>query len=237
MIHPGRPSPDPDNTYAPMAIRPSELECGSPVHFGHLDPPCCLVGWMLFESRMDNNEYLHTRPIPGQKSAPVPLWTEPLPPPAILNAEGRHEPSPAKSPKVMATDSGPLGGPPWSGKMHYRMDIEYKLGEMVQRDDRERIFDSCVAGVRRYCSGHHSSWPEHRGRPICWELVRQVTHGRQNIDNAAAAVGVTPERATWLLHRLEGKSWQGSVDKLWTWVANDVNGIIGLRKRVDDPAA
>lgn len=166
----------------------------------------------------------------------MPSWVEPLPPAAILNEAGRYEPSKAQHPKIMATDSGPLGGPPWSGKMHYRMDIEYRMGEIVQADDRERIFDGHVTGVRRFCAGHHSSWVEHRGRPVCWELIRQVTHGRQNIFNAAREVGLTPERAAWLLHRFEGETWTGSADKLWTWVANDLNGIVGLRRR-RDPAA
>ena len=229
MNIPGRPSADPDNTYSPMGRRPTDLKCGAPVHQGHLSPPCCLVGWLLHESQMEVTEYLHVRPIPGQRGSPVPIRVEPLPPPALL-VDGFYVPNP-EGRRLMVTDSGALGGPAWSGRMHRRMDIHYFEGETKQSDDPNRPLDKAIAGLRRHCSGKHREWAEHRGQPVCWSLVRLIVMGRYSVQQAALQLELTPERATYLLHRSDGKVWVGAVDKLWTWVFNDINGISLPRRR------
>lgn len=231
-IVPGRASADPDQSYAPMQKRPLRLECGEPMHYAYGGglSPCCLVGWLLHESRMEVNELLHTRPIPGQRGSPVPIRVEPLPPPAEM-VDGRYVPA-TEGRGLMVTDSGPLGGPSWSGKMHHRMDIQYFAGETSQATDPSRPLDKAMAGLRRYCSGKHSEWPEHRGEPVCWSLIRLIVMGRYSVEQAAFHVELTPGRAVWLLHRPGDRSWIGAADKLWTWVANDLNDLSTPRRKV-----
>lgn len=210
------PSPYPDNTYTPMGRRPELLECGSPVHEGHTSPPCCLVGWLLHESRMEIDEKLHVVAVPGHVE-PIPV----------------HLDDP-QGPKEMVSDSGPLGGRPWSRPMERRMGIKFFQGEWALDDHEYRPYpvSRAVAGVRRYCSGKHADWPEHRGEPVCWDLLRHITEGRYSVYQAAVRTELTPERAVYLLHRFEGKTWQGAVDKVWTWVANELNGIPRTRNGV-----
>ena len=208
-----RPSPYPDNTYTPMGRRPELLECGRPVHTAHISPPCCLVGWLLHETRMEIDERLHVLAVPGHVE-PIPVH--------LRDPNG---------PKEMVSDSGPLGGRPWSRSMERRMGIKFFQGEWTLDDHEYRPYpvSRAIVGVRRFCSSKHASWPEHRGEPVCWNLLRSIAEGKQSVYRAADSCGVTPERARYLLHRFDGRVWQGSLDKVWTWVANELNGIPSSR--------
>lgn len=75
-----RPSYEPDTTYTPMGRRPDRLECGTPAHSGHLSPPCCLVGWMMHEYRMeiDARMHVHTAPDANDGGKPWAPWSRPM---------------------------------------------------------------------------------------------------------------------------------------------------------------
>lgn len=216
MIPSNRPTAEPDNSYSPMGKRPADLECGSPVHSGHTSPPCCLVGWLLHESRMEAPSQLHVYAVPSHVE-PIPLYlSDPL------------------GPSEEVTDSGELGGRPWSLPMERRMGIKFFEGEWAVDDHDYQQFPlaRAMVGMRRFCSSKHSSWTEHRGEPVCYLLLELVVKGRFSVSEAADRLDLTPERAIYLLHRFNDRSWVGAADKLWTWVANDINGI-SLRRRMD----
>ena len=149
--------------------------------------------------------------MPGRiHSRQVPDHTEPIP-------VDLGDPDGAQ---IDVTDSGALGGPPFSPIFHRRIGaIRAWEGVMVLSDAELRPFPYArqLEGVRRWCAGKHRTWYEHQGRPLCWTLLRHVIVGGYIIGRAAELEGVSEEKARQLV--------TVAAEKWYTFVSNDLNGL------------
>lgn len=123
-------------------------------------------------------------------------------------------------------DTGALGSPSWSPAFHrYIGAAQFWEGEMVLADEELVPFPWTrqLEGLRRWCTGKHRTWYEHRQRPLCWLLVREVVEGGYSVGRAAELEHVSPEKAQELIGVAAGK-W-------FAWVSNDLNGLDLRRPR------
>lgn len=117
-------------------------------------------------------------------------------------------------------DTGPLGSPSWAPPFHrYLGAAQWWEGEMVLADEDLAPFPWTrqLEGVRRWCAGRHRTWYEHRQRPLCWCLLRDLVEGGYALGRAAELEGVSVETARRLV--------EVAVAKWWAWVSNDLNGL------------
>lgn len=214
--YPHRHATEPRGSYDPMPSKPS-TRAG-------------LVAVIAREFAAEKPPRLHVRQVPS-RAEPIGV--------SQYSAEAAGYVVTDESMDVL--DTGELGAPPWAPAFHrYIGGVSLWDGELVSTDmDPEaHVWSKNLHSLRRWCAGKHATWYEHAGRPVCWSLVMLVVFGGYSLGRAAVELDIIPEKADMLLFGHLERACDckkacppGALERWWSWVSNDMNGVTLRRVR------